>query len=261
MPGPIFEFFEIIAEELSTHSPLVITPENLKSKGQNSTLLEDLKRKYGVIEEKEAIKLAVEELRKHFQEKGSELPFEYAPETGVFTAKDLTFLTFVKNMSLIRGQGKRSHDFECQVTDRLRLRATGEIHRVGHPRDIKKRKSEFNAHLKTLGFDSPVLLGMEKDGGLDILWMLPLGTIPHRPLVSVQCKNGKFDMGEADKSVAAGKRSFGQNHRLQASVHVLCVLFNDYLHPQKITEKAVEFVPLGLSDLATLERNVSVEYI
>ncbi len=261
MPGPLFEFFEIIAEELSLHGSSVITSDSLKTKDQASTLLEDLKREYNETDTEKAIKAAVEELRKHFKEKGSELPFEYEPATGVFTAKDQTFLTFIKDMSLIRGVGKRSRDFECRVTDRLRLRATGEIHRVGHPRDRKKRKAEFNLYLSKLGFDSPVLLGKEKDGGFDILWVLPVGTIPHRPLVSVQCKNGKFNMGEADKSVAAGKRSLVQNHRLQESVHVPCVLFNDYLYPNKLTKKALGFVPLGLSDLAALEKNISVEFI
>jgi len=49
----------------------------------------------------------------------------------------------------------------------------------------------FNEHLRTLGFDRPVALGWDKDGGLDILWLLPIGSIPHRPIVSVQCKNGE----------------------------------------------------------------------
>jgi hypothetical protein len=261
MPGPLFEFFEIIAEELSIHGSSVITPDSIKAKDLDSSLLEDLKREYRAIGAEEAIKVAVEELRKHFKAKGSELPFEYAPATGVFTAKDAAFLTFIKDMGLIRGIGKRSRDFECRVTDRLRLRATGEIHRVGHPRDIKKKKKEFNAHLQTLGFDRPVLLGKEKDGGFDILWQLPLGTTRHRPLVSVQCKNGKFDMRGAQASVGVGSTSLSQHGGLQPSVHVPCVLFNDYLGPYRFTEKQLNFVPLGLSDLATLEKSVSVEFI
>ena len=88
-----------------------------------------------------------------------------------------------------------------------------------------------------------------------------MGTIPHRPIVSVQCKNSEFDMADADQSVGAGKRSFGQNQRLQPTVHVLCVLFNDYLHPRRIIEKAVEFVPLGLTDLASLSGPTTVDFI
>ncbi len=88
------------------------------------------------------------------------------------------------------------------------------------------------------------MLGQEKDGGLDILWELPIGSIPHRPLISVQCKNGEFDLGQADQSVGAGSR-----------------FFNDYIFPSIVVSKPMNFVPLGLSDLARLETLVTVETI
>ena len=207
------------------------------------------------------IPYAIRKLQEHFEAKGAKLPFEYRSETGRFTATDPEFLSFVSEMKDMRSIGKRSRDFECSVTGRLGLRATGTVHRVGHPRDTKRKQTHFNRYLRKLGFDKPVLLGKEKDGGFDILWMLPVGTIPHRPIVSVQCKNGEFNMAEADKSVASAKRSFGQNHRLQQSVHVLCVLFNDYLHPQRLATKALEFVPLGLTDLAALEKMTELHFI
>ena len=257
----LFEFFEIIAEELSMHGSAVITPDSLKAKDQDSSLLEDLKRETKTSSAEEAIKFGVEELRRHFKGKGAHLPFEYEPTTGMFTARDSTFLTFVKDMSLIRGAGIRSRDFECGVSERLRLRATGVIHRVGFPRDIKKKSADFNAYLKTLGFSRRVLLGREKDGGLDILWQLPIGTIPQRPFVSVQCKNGKFNMDEAQKSVGTGSISLSQYDGLQSNVHVPCVLFNDYLYPQRLTTKQLNFVPLGITDLALMEQSVSVELI
>lgn len=261
MLEPLFEFFERIALELSDTNSKVITHEDFRVNKDHSPLLEILMKNLKAPSIETTIPCAVEKLKEHFKGKGAKLPFEYKPETGMFTATDAKFLSFVSEMKDIRSIGKRSKVFECRVAKQLALRSTGTLHRVGHPRERRKKKAEFNRYLSKLGFDSPVLFGKEKDGGLDILWMLPIGTIPHRPFVSVQCKNGEFDMDEADKSVAAGKRSFGQNHRLQASVHVPCVLFNDYLHPQKLTKKAMEFVPLGLSDLASLEKNVSVEFI
>jgi len=105
------------------------------------------------------------------------------------------------------------------------------------------------------------LLGQEKDGGLDILWELPIGSIPHRPLISVQCKNGEFDLGQADQSVGAGSRSLALLRGLQGNVHVPCVLFNDYIFPSIVVSKPMNFVPLGLSDLARLETLVTVETI
>jgi len=261
MPNPIFDFLEVVAEELSAEESRVITRDDLVARDEESPLLEELKRETRAGNAENAIQLAVEELKRHFKAKGAKLPFDYDPTTGRFTATDRDFLAFVKDMSSIRSIGTRSRDFECGVAKQLCRRATGSVHRVGHPRDKKKKKAQFNRYLRKLGFDQPVSLGKEKDGGFDILWMLPVGTIPHRPIVSVQCKNGEFNMAEADKSVAAGKRSFGQNHRLQPSVHVPCVLFNDYLHPQRITQKAVEFIPLGLTDLASLDRLVTLEFI
>jgi hypothetical protein len=46
-----------------------------------------------------------------------------------------------------------------------------------------------------------------------------------------------------------------------ASVHVPCVLFNDYILPQRLTKKQLNFVPLGLTDLAGLVQKISVELI
>ena len=261
MSAAIFEFFELVAEELCDDGSKVITPDSLKAKGKDSSLLDDLQSDLKANIAEEAIKLAVEELEKHFKGKGAALPFDYEPSTGLFQAKDVEFLRFVKEMSGIRSSGRRSRDFECRVAERLQARATGTIHRVGHPRDIKKKKTDFNAHLRTLGFDRPVLLGKEKDGGLDILWQLPIGTIPHRPFVSVQCKNGKFDMDAAQASIGTGSMSLSQYTGLQPSVHVPCVVFNDYVYPQRLSAKQWNFVPLGLTDLASMEKDVSVELI
>ncbi len=120
----------------------------------------------------DAIGCAVKALRKHFKLKDSSLPFGYEAKTGIFTAIDADFLS-IKEMSSIRSINTRSRDFECTVATWLGKRVTGAVHRVGYPRDKKKTK-EFNKHLRALGFRGPVLLGREKDGGFDILWMLPL---------------------------------------------------------------------------------------
>ena len=113
----------------------VITPDSLKAKGKDSSLLDDLQSDLKANSAEEAIKLAVEELGKHFKGKGAALPFDYEPSTGFFQAKDVEFLRFVKEMSGIRSSGRRSRDFECRVAERLQARATGTIHRVGHPRE------------------------------------------------------------------------------------------------------------------------------
>src|SRR5260370_23410210 len=179
MYSPLFEFFEVIAEELATEKSRVLTRSDLQVRDEDSPLLDELKREMKANSTEDAIEHAVAALKAHFEAKGAQLPFEYDSPTGRFTARDQAYLAFIKDMSSIRSVAKRSRDFEYGVAERLGQRATGTVHRVGHPRDTKKKSKDFNAHLRTLGFVRPVLLGREKDGGLDILWLLPGGTIPH----------------------------------------------------------------------------------
>jgi hypothetical protein len=261
MPSALFEFFELVAGELSTAESMVITPDNLNSKNRESSLLDDLKKEMQVNRTEEAIKLAVVELERHFKSKGADLPFLYTPDIGMFTVTDSDFLAFVRRMSSIRSEPKRSRDFECTVAERLFQRATGSIHRVGHPRDKKKTKKAFNTYLKTLGFTRTVLFDKEKDGGLDILWLLPIGSVNYRPIVAVQCKNGFFNIEEADKSTGSSSRSLSQHGGLQGQVHVPCVLFNDYIYPKILPRKGLNFVPLGLTDLTQLKQKISLDLI
>jgi len=261
MPSALFRFFEVVADELSAKASRVLTRENLRISDEESPLLDELREEMEAASSEAAMECAVEQLKEHFSEMVSNLPFTYERGTGTFRATDSEFLAFVKDMSDIRSIGKRSRDFECTVAERLGRRATGTIHRVGFPRDEKGTKAEFNAYLHTLGFERPVLLGKEKDGGLDILWFLPIGAAPHQPIVSVQCKNGEFDIAAAHASIGAGSSSLSQYTGLQPGVHVPCVLFNDYIYSKMLTAKPLSFVPLGLSDLATLNPRISVEKI
>src|ERR1017187_10149280 len=118
MPTPLFEFFETIAEELSSEESRVITRADLQVKDEESPLLDDLKREMKAATTEEAIQRAVETLRRHFEGKGSGLPFDYDPATGRFTAIDRDYLEFVRNMSSIRSINTKSHDFECSVATR-----------------------------------------------------------------------------------------------------------------------------------------------
>jgi hypothetical protein len=261
MIPPLFEFFEAITDELLSDNSRVITRSALQASKDVSTLLDDLQNDQDANTSEEAIAKSVRSLSRHFEAKGSELPFTYDESSGRFEARDLEFLEFISEMSSIRSVGKQSQNFECTVAKRLHDRATGDIHRVGHPRQRNKTQAEFNRHLRSLGFSRPVLLGQEKDGGLDIIWVLPLGAVPHRPMVSVQCKNGLFCADEGDKSIGAGSRSLSQHGWLQHSVHVPCVLFNDYIYSGLLPKKPFNFVPLGLTDLAKATRQASITMI
>ena len=75
MPSPLFEFFEIVAEELCVESSRVLTRADLQIRDNDAPLLDDLKREMKAESTDQAIELAVERFRSHFEGKGSRLPF------------------------------------------------------------------------------------------------------------------------------------------------------------------------------------------
>ncbi|MGB7202505.1 MAG: hypothetical protein WBD16_09580 [Pyrinomonadaceae bacterium] len=135
------------------------------------------------------------------------------------------------------------------MTRRLALRGLGSFHRVGWKRTDGKQKP-YNAYMKGLGF-SQVSYGAEKDGGFDILWLPLIGAVPHRPIISFQCKNGSFDVENAGASNVRTEMSLGNHVGLLPCVHTICVVFNDYVESKLTFNKKYPFVPLGLSDLAS----------
>src|SRR2546423_1168753 len=138
MPSPIFEYFEIIAEELCAEPSRVITRASLQVDEERAPVIEALKKTTGSLTAEDAIVATNTALNIHFEDRGGTLPFDYEPATGRFSAIDLQYLTFIKDMRSIRTIGKRARDFELGVLGRLRLRVTGSVHRVGHPRDLRK---------------------------------------------------------------------------------------------------------------------------
>src|SRR5262249_18268659 len=117
MPNPIFEFFELIAEELCAEESRVITRPDLMANKEQAPLLEALKREMKAATSEDAIRLCVQGLEAHFADRGAKLPFTYDPSTGRFTALDKDFLNFVVAMSSIRSVGKKSKDFELGVLE------------------------------------------------------------------------------------------------------------------------------------------------
>ena len=261
MSSPLFEFFEAIADELSAEPSRVITRENFRINDEESPLLDELKKEMKAASTTEAIEKAVEALRLHFKSKDAQMPFSYDPTSGRSTATDSEFLSFVKEMGSIRSIGRRSKNFECRVAKRLQKRTTGSIHRVGHPRDRKKRNAEFNKHLQRLGFERPVLFGKEKDGGFDIMWLLFRSEVCRTARLyrcSARTENSAWTPPMLQWGPEVGRSQHGG---LQANVHVPCVLFNDYVHREMLTRKQLNFVPLGLTDLAPIAGEATLDIL
>lgn len=257
MLSPTFRLFELVCNELASAESVVIATDDFVADGTRNPLMSELDLEYRRSDDDGALNAAIASLAAHFELKGSSLPFTYDSGTGRFTAIDKEYIDFVDLMRNIRSNANKSSEFEHKVTERLALRTTGVLHRVGWKRAKYRRIAELNKYLQAqLGFTNDVLLGKEKDGGLDILWAPPIGSFPHRPLVSIQCKNGEYDYATGGVSLETTQASLDRQDGLFHNVHVLCVLFNDYIVRGILPKKRMGFIPLGISDLAAPTKTI-----
>ncbi len=260
MPIPPFNLFEEICNALDDRKETVLVERDF-----SPFLREELQGWYREPVERAAVGRALDYLREHFRKRGSRLPFRFDARTNEYRAVDTDYIAYISLASAIHGSGAESKEFELATAKRLTARLTGSIRRVGSPRDKKKKKSEFNKYLHGLGFKENVLAKGRGvgDAGFDILWLPPLGAIPLRPIVSVQCKNSGYNRDEGYKSVARARQSMANHSALTAlETYMFFVVYNDYIDERYAeTEKNIIFVPLGLNDLAPLRAKVDSEYL
>ena len=244
--NPIFELLEFICLELTARSETIIPGDDLPP-----GLLEDLKDRYDESLDGPAFAKALNELEQHFAAKGSTLPFFFSTTTGEFRVRENEYVTFIAFAANARGlDGPHAVEFEIQITKRLANRLTGALHRVGSPRSRNNKKKDFTKYLQGLGFEKNCLESRDQDGGLDILWLPPLGKIPIRPVVSLQCKNSSFSMKEANASVGRAHTTLQRHSHIRGHNALYFVVFNDYIDESyKDRSRGWAFIPLGLSDL------------
>jgi len=253
---PAFELFELICQELVSRAEIILPDDELPD------IVEDLKNKYQETDHLKALKLAVGDLIEHFRARGSRLPFDFDVTTGRFSSTDAEYVNFISVARGSRGVGSAdSKDFEIHTLNRLVRRLTGRICRVGWPRDTHKKKAELEAYLCTLGFEKESLERYSKDGGLDLLWLPPLGAIPIRPLVSIQCKNTYFDADVAAASTARASKTLRHHAYSRGHHHLMFVVFNDYIDTAYAERGGWNFLPLGLSDLGDPTGTVETELL
>src|ERR1700675_4235949 len=101
MPSPLFELFEMIAEELTLEESRVLTASDFDPEGDNAGALDELREELKLLTKTQAIKEAVKLLEKHFKEHGSRLPFDYDAQTSRFKALDKEYLRFVTEIKEI----------------------------------------------------------------------------------------------------------------------------------------------------------------
>ena len=177
--NPAFDLLESICVELAGYKEQVIDEQALPA-----DLREKLRTKFNETADGAAFDAALEWLRAHFAARRSVLPFEWNQITREFSVTDdmlVSFIAAAKNGRSVGGPTAKQ--FEIQSTRLLARKLTGELHSVGDPRQAKKDHRAFVKYLMTLGFEKKCLEAKDKDGGLDILWLPPLGAVPIRPVV------------------------------------------------------------------------------
>ena len=247
--NPVFDLFELLCVELSRRESTQVIDENNLS---DDSLIDDLKRSLHETDSAKAFDKGVATITGHFSEKQAKLPFECDLPTRQFTPVDQEYLEFIAFAHENRSIGANAaKEFEIRTLHRLRVRVTGDLRCIGDQRSTLRKKREIVPYLQKLGFDSNVLVGRDKDGGLDLLWLPPLGTIPLRPILSVQCKNSPFDESEANASAGRAERTLNRHSHIRCGA-IKFVVFNDYIEARKFVDLAVgwTFLPLGLTDLA-----------
>jgi len=245
--NPIFELFEIICAELVFQPTQILSEDDI-----GDDLLNDVMDHFEETSKSSAFRRALADLQAHFIERGASLPFTVDHPTGQFKAVDIDYIDFVAFAKNHRGVGgEDSKNFEIRIANRLRVRLTGDLRRVGAPRDRMKKRAEIVKYLEGLGFDKNCIENDDKDGGLDILWLPPLGAVPLRPVVSLQCKNSFFDEEAANASTGRATRTL-RRHSHHRGDYLKFVIFNDYIDRSRFSGRAAgwSFLPLGLTDLA-----------
>ena len=245
--SPIFDLFEMICSELAERPQQVISETDLEE-----ALLQDLRDHFRSTSDASAFTQSLAEIEIHLAARGAAIPYAVELPTREFEVVDGDYIDYVAFARNHRGVGGNdSKEFEIRTLRRLRRRFTGDLHRVGVPRDLRRRKREIVEYLEGLGFDSNCLESRDQDGGLDILWLPPLGAVPLRPVVSLQCKNSFFSEDEANASTGRAQRTLHRHSHLRSD-HLKFVVFNDYIDSAAFVGRAVgwTFMPLGLTDLA-----------
>jgi len=251
MPSPTFEVFEAICDELTSVGEAYIT-----SKSFSPSIIQKLQRTYGNSSPDESVRKCLGTLAAHFLRRSSRLPFAFNRKTLFFRVTNKKFVDFVALAKSIRSEGDESKTFEIAAAQRLFSMITGKIQRIGWPRIDFSEVAEFRAHLQRFGFEDYAVERNDRDCGFDIIWFPPLGAVPLRAMISVQCKNSSVDFADAMASIGRARRTLARHSVLRAPEATLFyVLFNDYIDELAFGKyTGWPFVPLGITDLIVSRR-------
>lgn len=208
----------------------------------------DLQDEFEVANPRDAIKSLKIYIEKYFKERGLIPVVEIGldpPRAKIVSNDSARFLLDAKKLRGVKREGK---EFENLVARQLSGKLTGQIINVGYPR--KNNKSAiFKQRLKELGVDVKKLKHV-KDGGLDVIWLPPLGKKSEIPFVNFQCKNTEVFGNDVKVSVLDARKTWSRHKRLSESVFLIFVVANTYLTPKMVDDaNGRGYVCLGLPEL------------
>src|SRR5690348_14959375 len=122
--NPAFELFEEICGELGDQNEIVLTDADF-----SVATLDAIKRWFRETVANAAIARALEYLRRHFEGRGSVLPFAYDLLTGRVTVLNRNYIDFVSSAQEQRSIIRQSKDFEVATSTHLASRLTGIVRR------------------------------------------------------------------------------------------------------------------------------------
>src|ERR1700731_934060 len=108
--NPAFDLFEEICAELCGQDETVLTDVDFRP--ISAATLESVKRWFQEAVTTAAVSKALDYLRKHFEARGSTLPFNYDLLTGRVTVLKREYIDFVFNSQQQRSKPKEGQDFE-----------------------------------------------------------------------------------------------------------------------------------------------------
>ena len=239
---PSFSAFEALVEESCNRGgSWLFEYEEIDRMGE-------LQREFKVASPEKAIEELKGFIDNYFKERGVEPVIEITltpPSARITSNGGANFILAAKNL---RGSKKAAKRFEDLVARQLAAKLTGQIMSVGYPRN-NKAISAFREELKQLGVDATGLKKM-KDGGLDIIWIPPLGKKSEIPFVNFQCKNTETVGNDVKSSVSDARKTLNRHEIFNGEDFLIFVVANTYLSGDTIEDSGGRrYICIGLPEL------------
>ena len=240
----VFSAFEMMVEEaLARGGEWLFEHEEIEQ-------ISEVQRELKAGSAQDAIKALKNFLEEYFKDRHSPPIIEISVNPNRIRIVSNDSAKFIKAAMRVRNNQRNAKEFENIISDELSKKLTGEVINIGYPRKDKKVRI-FKDKLKELGIDVSILRKKVKDGGLDILWVLPLGKRSEIPFVNFQCKNKDIPGKDVDASVIEARRTFARHTYFKnPELMPIFVVMNTYLCEEIVAGSSGQgYVYLGLTEI------------